>query len=289
MTIADPELLRLLVQELDGHLAQLEAWASDPTEAKRALHALRGSAGLAGERELAAALERLERRIRQDDETAWDEAKTVVRSALQRLSEGQSAVRASWPVPPEDLVALPINPLVRSQYAAEVTDRLASIDEALATSDAPLQAVQAPYRHVHTMKGAASAAGDELMTWFCHGLEEKIRAADSNPSARTAMDEVAHWRVVLGALLDEPEAALARLGGRRRPLSAAPTTGVGSEPPRSSAIDRATATIRVPPADVHTLLEKLDVIDRALEPIGSRARRGRVVAVSMRQLRATLV
>ena len=296
MTIADPELLKLLVQELDGHLAQLEGWASAPTEARRALHALRGSAGLAGELELAAALERLERRVRQDDETAWDEAQAVVRTALQRLSEGESAVRASWPVPPEDLVARPINPLVRSQYAAEVTDRLARIDEALATSDDPLQAVQALYRHVHTMKGAASAAGDEPMTWFCHGLEERIRTADSNAAARTAMDEVAHWRVVLGALLDEPEAALARLGGRRlspsggvSPAQGAPSTGVGSEPPRSSVLDGAAATIRVPAVDVDTLLERLDVIDRAREPIGSRAQRGRAVAVSIRQLRATLV
>src|SRR5260370_19714810 len=272
MTIADPELLRLLVQELDGHLAQLAAWASDPTEAKRALHALRGSAGLAGERELAAGLERLERRIRQDDETAWDEAKAVVRTALQRLSEGESAVRASWPVPPEDLVARPINPLMRSQYAAEVTDRLARIDEALATSDDPLQAVQLLYRHVHTMKAAASAAGDELMTWFCHGLEEKIRTADSNTAARTALDEVAHWPGVLGALLDEPEAALVRLGGRRRSPSGslppgAPSPGVGSAPPRSSALDGSTATIRVPAADVDTPLERLDVIYRAREPI----------------------
>ena len=292
MAISDPELVKLLIQELDRHLAELDAWASDPTKAKRALQALRGSAGLAGERELAAALDRLERRVREDDETAWDEAKMVVRSGLQRLADGQSAVRASWPVPPEDLVALPINPLVRSQYAAEVTDRLARIDEALATNDDPLQAVQELYRHVHTMKGAASAAGDELMTWFCHGLEEKIRAADSVAAARTAVDEVAHWRVVLGALLDEPEAALARLGGRRRPISSfpsAPSTGVGSEPPRASAIDGATATIRVPAGDVDTLLEKLDVIDRAREPIGSRARCGHVVAGSMRQLRATLV
>jgi two-component system, chemotaxis family, sensor kinase CheA len=295
MTNTDPELLKLLVQELDRHLEELVAWETDPTPAKRALHALRGSAGLAGERELAAALERLERRVRQDDDTAWDEAKAVVRSALKRLAEGESAVRASWPVPPPDLVALPINPLVRAQYAAEVTDRLARIDEALATSDDPLQAVQALYRHVHTMKGAASAAGDELMTWFCHGLEEKIRAADSKAAARTAMDEVAHWRVVLGALLDEPEAALARLGGRRRPISAevlpvpgASPTGVGSEPPRTAS-DGAMATIRVPAADVDTLLEKLDVIDRAREPIGSRARRGHAVALSMRQLRATLV
>src|SRR5260370_28374700 len=114
MTIADPELLRLLVQELDGHLAQLEAWASDPTEAKRALHALRGSAGLAGERELAAALERLERRLRQDDEAASADAKADERTALQRLAQGVSAGRASLPGPPEQLGAHRTHPHIRS-------------------------------------------------------------------------------------------------------------------------------------------------------------------------------
>src|SRR6185437_9079822 len=110
-----------------------------------------------------------------------------------------------------------LDPLVRAQYAAEVTDRLARIDDALATSDDPLEAVRTLYRHVHTMKGAGSAVGDEAMSWFCHGLEERLRIADSRESARQAMQEVAHWRVILGALLDEPETALTTLRARSRP------------------------------------------------------------------------
>src|SRR5579859_1476180 len=191
MTHADPGLLRLLVQELERHSSVLDAWAEDGAAAQRALHALKGSAGLAGERELAAVLERLGRRVREGDDRAFEEAGAVVRTAVRRLSSGESPVPASWPVPPDDLVARSIDPSVRAQYAAEVTDRLARIDDALATSDDPVEAAQNLYRHVHTMKGAASAVGDEPMTWFCHGLEERIRGADSTAAADAAIQEVA--------------------------------------------------------------------------------------------------
>jgi two-component system chemotaxis sensor kinase CheA len=291
---ADPELSRLLFQELERHLVVLQGWSQDGAAAQRALHALKGSAGLAGERELAAALERLGRRAREGEEHVFDEAIVVVSEAVQHLAMGEPPVRASWPVPPEDLTARPIDPLVRAQYAAEVTDRLARIDEALATSDDPVDAARVLYRHIHTMKGAASAAGDEPMTWFCHGLEEKLRGADAGDAARAAMHEVARWRVVLGALLDEPERALATLGGRAgsppSPRSFRAGRRADSEfPLKLAGFDEATATIRVPAADVDRLLERLETIDRARERLASRAERGREYASSMRDLRALLL
>ncbi len=295
MSSADPELIGLLIEELERHLTKLEAVPREIGEAKRSLHALRGSAGLAGERELAATLDRLHRRIREGDDDALGEAAAIVRSAVQRLSAGERAVAQSWPVPPEDLVVTPIDPLVRAQYAAEVTDRLARIDDALATSGDPVDAVRALYRHVHTMKGAASAVGDEPMTWFCHGLEEKIRGADSTAKARAAMHEVARWRATLGAFLDEPVTTLATLGARRTSSSgtvraAAAVRAVGAEsPPRGPAYDEDTATIRVRAADVDRLVERIDVIDRARERMASRGERGREAAVSVRGLRTSLV
>jgi chemotaxis protein histidine kinase CheA len=293
----DPELVRLLVQELERHAVTLDAWSTDATEAQRALHALRGSAGLAGERELAAALERIHRRAREGDDRAWVDAVTVVRTAAQRLRGGQSAMATSWPVPPEDMAARPIDPLVRAQYAAEVTDRLARIDDALATGEDPIESARTLYRHIHTMKGAASAAGDEPMTWFCHGLEERLRTVATPESARAAMHEVARWRVVLGALLDEPHTALAMLGSRssrsppppRAARAHAPGPRSDSEPALSvPGFEEAATTIRVPAADVDRLLERLDVIDRARERIASRAERGRESAASMRELRGAL-
>jgi len=293
----DPELLRLLLLELERHLATLDAQPRDAAAAGRAVHALKGSAGLAGERELAATLERLHRRVREGDESAFADAASLVRTALQRLAAGESAVVARWPVPSDDLAARPLDPLVRAQYAAEVTDRLARIDEALATSDDPIEAAHAIYRHVHTMKGAASAVGDEPMTWFCHGLEDRLKGSDSTDAARAAMQEVARWRVVLGGLLDEPDTALATLRARVRPsqlpIGARPSRPsmrtVDSEPPRSTAADEAAATIRVAAVDVDRLLERFDAIDLVREGIASRAERVRAAAMSARELRASLV
>jgi chemotaxis protein histidine kinase CheA len=292
---SDPELSRLLLLELERHLVALEAQPRELPAVQRAIHALKGSAGLAGERELSATLERLQRRVREGDDTAFDEAATLVRTAIERLSTGQSAVVQRWPIPPDDLVARPLDPLVRAQYAAEVTDRLARIDDALATVDDPIEAARATYRHVHTMKGAASAVGDEPMSWFCHGLEEKLLGADSRETARVALQEVARWRVVLGGLLDEPETALATLRSRPRPSqnprrSSAPAMrGLDSDPPRTSAFDEVTATIRVAAVDVDRLLERFDAIDLVREGIASRAERAREAAVGLRELRASLI
>jgi len=293
----DPELLRLLILELERHLVSIEAAPRDVPSVQRAVHALKGSAGLAGERELAAALERLHRRVKEGDETAFAEAAAVVRTAVQRLSAGESAIAAHWPVPPNDLEARPLDPLVRAQYAAEVTDRLARIDDALSTGDDPLEAVREIYRHIHTMKGAASAVGDEPMSWFCHGLEERLKGADASEGARSALQEVARWRVVLGALLDDPETALATLHARGRP-SQVPRGSMPhmpsqrpfeSDPPRSFAFDEPTATIRVPAVDVDGLLEKFDSIDVVRESIAARAERNRETAVALRDARGQLV
>ena len=295
-TSSDPELLRLLILELERHLVALEAEPRDVPSVQRAVHALKGSAGLAGERELAATLERLHRRVKEGDESAFAEAGTLVRTAVQRLGAGETAVAARWPIPPDDLGARPLDPLVRAQYAAEVTDRLARIDEALSTGDDPLEAVRGIYRHVHTMKGAASAVGDEPMSWFCHGLEERVKGADGTDTARAALQEVARWRVVLGALLDEPETALATLRARGRPSqlprgsmpSIPAVRSLDSDPPRSSAFEEATATIRVAAIDVDRLLEKFDAIDLAREGIAARAESSRETAAALRDMRASL-
>jgi two-component system chemotaxis sensor kinase CheA len=294
--VQDPELVRLLVQELGRQSEALEAWSSNPTEAQRALHALRGSAGLAGERDLASALERVHRRVREGDGRAWAQAVALVRSAARRLAAGESALPTSWPVPPDDMVVRPLDSMIRAQYAAEVTDRLARIDDALATGGDAVESARALYRHIHTLKGAASAAGDEPMTWFCHGLEDRLRVASGPEAARQGMDEVAQWRVVLGAMLDEPDTALAMLGASRtrstpprppRPHDSPPPEAA-SDAPGAMGSDDAAATIRVRAADIDRLLERLEVIDRARERIASRAERGSQFAATMREHRASL-
>ncbi|MGA7123507.1 MAG: Hpt domain-containing protein, partial [Polyangiaceae bacterium] len=292
---SDPELLKLLLEELRRHLLTLEGQPAGSAEAHRAVHAIKGSAGLAGEPELAATLERLHRRMSDGDETALGEAAVLVRTAIERLSAGETAVVARWPVPPDDLTAGPIDPLVRTQYTAEVSDRLARIDEALAAGHDLVEAALVIYRHVHTMKGAASAVGDEPMTWFCHGLEDRLHTASSEEAARSAIEDVARWRVVLGWLLDEPETALTNLRGVARPsktpgarsASAASVRPTESEAPRS--LEEGGPTIRVAAANVDRLLERFDSIDLVREGISSRAERTRETAAALRELRSSLI
>jgi len=294
MAGADPELRRLLVQELERHLPTLEGPAA-AIDVQRAVHALKGSAGLAGQPELSEALERLHRRMREGDEAALRDAAALVRTAIRRLSAGENALTDRWPIPPDDLTRSALDPLVRVQYAAEVTDRLARIDDALTPERDPVDSIREIYRHVHTMKGAASAVGDEPMTWFCHGLEDQLRGADSTDAALIALQEVARWRGVLGALLEDPDAALStlrardRLGRESRPPTSMSPGSIGSEPPRSTGFDEATATIRVAAAEIDRLLEGLDVIDRARERIAARASRGGAAALTLRHLRGSLV
>ena len=137
-------------------------------------------------------MQRLERRLREGEHAALEDIVETVKRAIRRLSAGETAIDIAWPEPPPDLVPGVIEPLLRAQYVAEVVDRLAQIDEALGSAADPVDAASAVYRHVHTMKGAASAAGDEPMAWFCHGLEERLRnAASSRESATAALREVA--------------------------------------------------------------------------------------------------
>jgi len=206
MSTRDPELTRLLTMELERHLVALEENAGKRDEAalestRRTVHALKGSAGLAGEPELASAMQRLERRLREGEHTALEDIVETVKRAIRRLSKGETAIDQAWPEPPPDLVPNALEPLLRSQYVAEVVDRLAQIDDALGSTIDPVDAASAVYRHVHTMKGAASAAGDEPMAWFCHGLEERLRNGSSSRDAATAaLNEVAKYRAVLGGL-----------------------------------------------------------------------------------------
>jgi chemotaxis protein histidine kinase CheA len=288
----DPELTRLLVGELERHLAALEEEQGKGGEAslesiRRAVHALKGSAGLAGEPELAAAMQRIERRLRDGERDAVTEVIEIIRVAIKRLSAGESAIAGGWPEPPNDLVPQPIDPLVRAQYVAEVTDRLAQIDDALGSSGDPADAAADVYRHVHTMKGAASAAGDDPMAWFCHGLEERIRgAATSRDAAIAALQEVARYRAVLGGLLDDPDGTLASLEGKGRPGARRPSVRPSNRPAVDD--DSGDATIRVPAQAVDRLLDHVGGVAVARDRVAARVTRATAQARLARRTRAEL-
>jgi two-component system, chemotaxis family, sensor kinase CheA len=295
-TSRDPELTRLLTMELERHLGGLEENAgksdADTLEAtRRSVHALKGSAGLAGEPELASAMQRLERRLREGERSAVGDILETIRRAIRRLAAGQTAVDAAWPEPPPDLVPGPLDASLRSQYLAEVTDRLAQIDEALGRASDPVDAAATIYRHIHTVKGAASATGDEPMAWFCHGLEERLRSgAASRETATAVLREVATYRAVLGGLLDEPEAALATLRGlpaRHRTSYRAPRAGSGSDD-ELRAVTEGDATIRVSAQAVDRLLDHVGGIAVARERVAARVLRANAQARILRRLRGEL-
>jgi chemotaxis protein histidine kinase CheA len=292
MSTRDPELTRLLTMELERHLVALEENAGKRDEAalestRRTVHALKGSAGLAGEPELASAMQRLERRLREGDESALEDIVETVKRSIRRLSKGETAIGQAWPEPPPDLVPNAIEPLLRAQYVAEVVDRLAQIDDALGSSINPVDAASAVYRHVHTMKGAASAAGDEPMAWFCHGLEERLRNGSANRDAATsALQEVAKYRAVLGGLLDEPEAALATLRGL--PARSRPPNRPSTWPDDEARVAEGDATIRVSAQSVDRLLDHVGGIAVARERVAARVVRASGQARSLRRLRAEL-
>ncbi len=311
MSAVDPELQRLLVLELERHLVTLAA-ETDLEASRRALHALKGSAGLAGERALAEALQRLERRLRESDHNAVADAAEVVRTAIHRLTRGASAIEEDWPIPPPSLLPRAIDPLVRAQYSAEIADRLAQIDEALSHESDPIDAVTTIFRQVHTMKGAAGAVGDEPLGWFCHGLEDLLRSATSSrEGALAALRETSRWRAVMGGLLDDPEAALRtlRVGAvRSRPSSIAPrfTSSIATAPlsslGRESRDSRepeertsygagpdAEPTIRVAAAAVDRLLDSVVTQDGVRESIATQGDRAREGARLARRLRTDLI
>jgi two-component system chemotaxis sensor kinase CheA len=294
MNERDPELAGLLVREFERHLPVLEGRPIDEEAAWRAVQAVKGSAGLAGEDELFAALERIDRRVREGDGAALAEAAGLVRATAARLTAGPSAPPStSWHVPPQDLPVGVISPRVRDTYAAEVRDRLARIDEALASDDDPLQVARTLFRHVHTLKGAGTSVGDEAMGWFCHGLEGRIKGSDESPAlAAAAIAEVTRWRAVLAGLAEDPATTLSTLRSGRRPPSVAPSRP--STPPSSRWLDSdpptdAIATIRVRAAHVDRLLERFDVVDQVREGIAARGQDARSAAEGARRLRASLL
>jgi two-component system, chemotaxis family, sensor kinase CheA len=305
----DPELVRLLVEELRRHEPALGPDAQVIAQ-RHALHALKGSASVAGERALAESLARLERRVLAGEEGALAEARARVAEAASALAGGCPVPSSVWPEPPDDLRAPPLDPELSSRYAAEMRDRLERFDRALASEDDE-QALLAAYREVHAMKGAALAASDEATAWFCHGLEERLQADARNAEgARAPLGELTRWRSVLAGLIASPAGALEALRVLARPTrapSVPPSWSGGASgsalppPPRRPSIDppseaeprsQATidgATLRVPTATLDRLVERVRQLARARADVHDGAEIALLASARARSLRGGLV
>ncbi len=280
----DAELRALLLEELDRRAAEV-VHDSSAAAARRVAHALKGALGLAGERESSEAFARLERRLSSGEERAVGDVRDLVTRLNGLLRAGRQLPKSSWPEPPADLRSRASVVLTGEEYAASIKDRLARVDVAMQQSGGDVVAAALEvYREVHTMKGAALAVGDELMAWFCHGLEERLRGADDEYSARSALGVIERFRGVLSEIVDAPDHALVTLrlvtGGSTRP-SRPPLTTPLPLPPRRPSIDLVPetdarsltdeGTVRVSTAVLDGLFERAGQLRELQAPIAARA------------------
>lgn len=297
----DVEIARLLLAELRRHEPAVAPESSE-VERGRAIHALKGSAGLAGERGLAESLARVEHRLRTHDARAIQDAHGLVVQAAAALAAGRSLRVPEWPDPPDDMRALPRDPATFARYAAEMEDRLARIDHALATTGDDRAAALSVFRDVHAMKGAALAALDDVTAWFCHGLEERLRDGErSDETARRALADLTRWRGVLAETIIAPDRALETLRMFSRPSRAPSFQPVGTpippprqtqEPPadgdpRSQGGDG--ASLRVPTATLDRLFERVRLLGQEHDEVGGTADSMHAMAAQLRGLRMDLV
>ena len=294
MKSVDPELRRLLIAELFRHLVVLETRPLLTDVGRRAVHALKGAAGLAQEQDLASALQRVERRLRDGEESALESSAVLVRTAAERLSRGELAIGVEWPEPPDDLRATATDRALREHYETELRDHLAAIDALLAQPAPSVEDARALHRHVHTVKGGASSVGDEVMAWFCHGLEERLVLREATEyAAANVLREAATWRATLSMLAEDAEAALtflrspaSRVRSSRHPASSRPSLRAqDDELPRPIADE---VTIRVAMGSVDRLVDRFVAIDLVRERLASRIEIAREQSRELRRLRADL-
>jgi two-component system chemotaxis sensor kinase CheA len=276
MDARDDDLRAILLEEVVRR--EEEAFASDePQAARRVAHALKGTLGLAGEREASESFARVERRIAAGDPEAIADLRRAITGVRALLEQGAALPSSTWPEPPHDLAPSAIDNEELSHYLAAVHDRLSRIDAVLGGETSPDLSVREIYREVHTIKGAALATGDEVMAWFCHGLEERLRVLSNTEEFARALEEVEAHRGIIAEVATAPAHALSTLRIRtvipQRPSQAPLALPL---PPRRPLVDSqresearelsADASVRVSSALLDSLFERAT----QLSPLRSR-------------------
>lgn len=230
MSGRDPELDRLLAEEIERRLPGLRGDEAEGMDARAVLHALKGSAAMAGHSELALVIGQLGERVRAGRAGAKVVAFDVLAAVLARLREGKPPFPTSWPEPPPPLEPSDVDPRYAVEYHAAMRDRLLEIDRLLAETGEPSSSLERALRTLHTMKGAAAAVGDDVVAWYCHGLEARLRGADGvAPPPREMLMELSRDRVLLALLVDDGARGLETL----RAVTGAPSLHHHPAPPPS--------------------------------------------------------
>lgn len=281
MSGAKTVLLRALADEFARHEQTLRHGAKQPELALRALHSLKGSAGLAGADALHAMLKRAETRVRGGEIEVFVDIANEVRDAITPLRDGRLPSGTLWPEPPAALAPGQPSGELYALYRQELGDRLRAIDDSLASEGDPRHAVKEIYRHVHTIKGSASAAGDPVMAWFCHGLEDRLRGADDDAErAESSLRLVTRHRATLSSIVEDPETALASLRGRRPSRTTSST--------ELAAVAQRTGVLRVESAAIERLEDRVGRVARTADTLGHTAASSAQLAGALRELAASV-
>lgn len=287
----------LLASEIERRVALFGDPSTPHVTLRAALHALVGSAGMAGHTDLALVIGQGGARLAEGDEAARFELFDVLSSAASRLRAGEEPFATRWPEPPPALCASHVEPSYRVEYFGAVRDRLGELDAALA-STAALSALEQAQRSVHTLKGAASAVGDDVTAWYCHGLETELRrAARTEQVARECLVDLARHRALIALLAESSQRgldALRALGTQFRAETEPPRAQLPPEPERRLRTQPPEGerpvddSLRIPSSSLDTLLERLDRVDRVHDELGRGNVTARRAAARLRDLRASV-
>lgn len=287
----------LLASEIERRVALFGDPSTPHVTLRAALHALVGSAGMAGHTDLALVIAQGGARLAEGEEAARFDLFDVLSSAASRLRAGEEPFATRWPEPPPALRASHVEPSYRVEYFGAVRDRLGELDAALA-STAALSALEQAQRSVHTLKGSASAVGDDVTAWYCHGLETELRrAARTEQVARECLVDLARHRALIALLAESSQRgldALRALGTQFRAETEPPRPALPPEPERRLRTQPPDAerpvddSLRIPSSSLDTLLERLDRVDRVHDELGRGNVTARRAAARLRDLRASV-
>jgi len=265
----DPELDRLLLAEIERRLPVLAAPETNLADARAALHSLKGSAAMAGYSELALVVGQLGERLKSGRGDARGDACETLGEVFERLSAGEPPFATAWPEPPPPLEPSRVDPRYAVEYHTAMRDRLTEIDRLLSETGEPSRSLEQARLTLHTMKGAAAAVGDDVAAWYCHGLETRLKGSSEEPkAARDLLIELSRDRVVLALLIDDGVRGLETLravttssGQRRSRRAAQSRPPSGSPSPFASARETNELALRVGPAAIDALVDRLDGVD----------------------------
>ncbi|HEY1532439.1 MAG TPA: hypothetical protein VGF76_00420, partial [Polyangiaceae bacterium] len=296
MTGSPHELGRLLA----GEVARRVKLLADPNvaevEVRAALHALKGSAAMAGYTELALVIDQYSHRVRVDGASAFADTRLLLDHALARLTHDLPPFSSVWPEPPQFLRPSAIEPKYRSEYYAAIRDRLSELDIVLASTGDALEGLERAQRGVHAMKGAAAALGDDVTAWYCHGLEAALRAVPREPPrAIDALVDLARHRALVALLLEDQARGLETLRAlaQRRVLDPPPArprarSRPPSRPPSGEFEANLETYLNVPAHTLDAFGERLERVDLVYDELLRTSDAARQLAGRLRDIGASL-